>query len=182
LREPKTSTLLGVVVLALAAGLLVKASGRGFVNGELPRVGRLVVGSALPAIELTDLAGAGFQLSSLHGKPVLLEIGATWCGPCRALLRPLRKVQTELAERHLEVITIDVGESREAVQAHYAKRELGGVHVVLDPESRTANTWGIESLPTLVLVDAGGIVRLIRVGAVMDADALKERIRKELGP
>jgi thiol-disulfide isomerase/thioredoxin len=172
LREPKTSTLLGVVVLALAAGLLVKASGRGFVNGELPRVGRLV----------TDLAGAGFQLSSLHGKPVLLEIGATWCGPCRALLRPLRKVQTELAERHLEVITIDVGESREAVQAHYAKRELGGVHVVLDPESRTANTWGIESLPTLVLVDAGGIVRLIRVGAVMDADALKERIRKELGP
>jgi thiol-disulfide isomerase/thioredoxin len=162
LREPKTSTLLGVVVLALAAGLLVKASGRGFVNG--------------------DLAGAGFQLSSLHGKPVLLEIGATWCGPCRALLRPLRKVQTELAERHLEVITIDVGESREAVQAHYAKRELGGVHVVLDPESRTANTWGIESLPTLVLVDAGGIVRLIRVGAVMDADALKERIRKELGP
>jgi thiol-disulfide isomerase/thioredoxin len=182
LREPKASTLIGVAILALAGGLFIKASGGRLLTGELPRVGQLVSGSALPAIELVDLAGDRFQLSSLHGKPVLLEIGATWCGPCRALLRPLRKLQSELAERNLQVITIDVGESRETVQAHYAKRELGGVRVFLDLDSRAASIWGVESLPTLVLVDAAGIVRVIRVGGLVDPDELKQRIQKELWP
>jgi cytochrome c biogenesis protein CcmG/thiol:disulfide interchange protein DsbE len=178
--EPKAAPLMGVIGIALLASVAIKTAGRGFADGEVAEIGSLVVGSAMPDAELTDLAEVRLGLTSSRGKPMLLEFGATWCGPCRALLGPLRKVEKELADTQLEVYSIDVGETAEVVKAHYANRVLGGVRVVLDQESRVTREFGVQAFPTLVLVDARGIIRFIRVGGLIDANTLKSRVEKAL--
>jgi thiol-disulfide isomerase/thioredoxin len=174
--------LIATLIAALAVSLVIKIEGRGIAHGEVRQLGALAVGAPVPTAHLSELSGAPLRLSPVHGRPMLLDFGATWCGPCRALLRPLRGVQRELADLPLDVISIDVGEPAEVVAAHYATRDLGGVHVVLDPDGQVTRQWGIQAFPTLVLVDGRGTVRFIRVGGLVDRDELRERIRKAVAP
>ena len=146
-REPRPQILIATLIAALAVSLVIKIEGRGLARGEVRRFGALAVGAPIPLARLTELSGAPLELSPARGQSMLLDFGATWCGPCRALLRPLRTVHRELADLPLEVISIDVGESAEVVQAHYATRDLGGVHVVLDRDGEVAQQWGIRPFP-----------------------------------
>jgi thiol-disulfide isomerase/thioredoxin len=181
-RPQETSTLIALLSVSLLVSFAIKIEGRGFADGDVGELGSLMVGAPLPFASLSDLSGSRLQLSPTHGSPMLIEFGATWCGPCRALLAPMRVLQRDFADAHLDVIAIDVGETADVVQSHYATRDLGGVRVVLDPDGRVAAEWGIQAFPTLVLVDATGMVRLIRVGGLMDRGDLRERVRKVLVP
>jgi cytochrome c biogenesis protein CcmG, thiol:disulfide interchange protein DsbE len=181
-RRREKSILIALLSVALLVSVVIKIEGRGFADGEVRELGSLVVGAPLPLANLTGLSGSRFQISPAHGSPMLVEFGATWCGPCRALLAPMRELQKDFTDAHLEVIAIDVGETADVVQSHYATRDLGGVRVVLDPEGRVAAEWGIQAFPTVVLVDATGMVRLIRVGGSIDRGDLRERVRKVIVP
>ncbi len=180
--EPRPQTLIATLIAALVVSLVIKIEGRGLAHGEVSELGSLAVGAPIPMARLSELSGAPFELSPARGRPMLLDFGATWCGPCRALLGPLRAVHRELADLSLEVIAIDVRESAEVVEAHYGTRDLGGIHVVLDPDGRVTQDWGVQAFPTLVLVDARGTVRFIRIGGLIDHEELRERIRKAVAP
>jgi len=139
------------------------------------QIGKLKVGQPVPDGELLTLRGEHLSISSLQGKTSLLEFGATWCAPCRSMLKPLR----ELADKSgpaTQIVSVDVGESQADVTAHYARRDTGNLRIALDPSGSVAQLLGVEAFPTLVLLDARGRVQLINVGAVRDMAPIAQRI------
>lgn len=65
----------------------------------------------LPAFELTDLQGKSWKLKELRGKSLLINLWATWCGPCRVELPEFQKVYQQLKDRTgVQVLTFNVDE------------------------------------------------------------------------
>lgn len=91
----------GAVVALLAALVGVGWANRG---SFLP----LDVGSEAPAFTATDLQGKPVKLADLRGQVVLLNIWATWCGPCRAEMPSLQRLHQQLAPEGLRVVAVSV--------------------------------------------------------------------------
>ena len=99
--------------------------------------------------------GAPVELRTLAaGKPVLLNLWATWCGPCRAEMPALAEAQ----RRHPEVVWVfaNQGERPEAVRSFLQRAGLDLQHVVLDPEGALGGVVGSTGLPTSIFYDAEG--------------------------
>jgi thiol-disulfide isomerase/thioredoxin len=91
----------GAVVALLAALVGVGWANRG---SFLP----LDVGSEAPAFSARDLQGRPVSLADLRGKVVLLNIWATWCGPCRAEMPSLQRLHQQLGPEGLVVVAVSV--------------------------------------------------------------------------
>lgn len=64
---------------------------------------------SLPSFELADLSGKTWRLKELNGKSVLIDVWATWCGPCQAELPNLQKLYEQLKNRSdIQILTFDV--------------------------------------------------------------------------
>lgn len=145
--------------------------------------GRASVAAAAPAeaavplgpvheLVLRDLDGRDVSLAEFAGRPIVIEVWATWCGPCRTLRSTLREIEPELSS-HAKVIAVSVDEQgAPAVRRHLEQRE-GGVasspflellanpafHAVLAPHNPG------RGIPKMVYVDSRGRVAAIETGA-----------------
>jgi cytochrome c biogenesis protein CcmG/thiol:disulfide interchange protein DsbE len=131
---------------------------------------------AAPDFTLQDLAGNSVTLSSLKGRPVLLDFWASWCGPCRAEMPVVERLNRDYAARGLAVIGVDVGESRETV-AHYIAQQGYSYTVVLDSDLEAAMLYNARALPTLVVIDTDGNVAAYGQGMRSEAE-LRANIRR----
>lgn len=78
---------------------------------------------SIPPFELTDLSGKTWQLKDLSGKSVLIDVWATWCGPCQAELPNLQKLYEQVKNRRdIQILTFD-DDSNPGVLAAYLKRK-----------------------------------------------------------
>jgi thioredoxin-like negative regulator of GroEL len=99
---------------------------------------------------------------------VVLDFWATWCPPCVASLPALDRLQKRYAGRGLAVVGVNQEPgSAPRVRAFVEGRELG-FPMVLDP-GHVARAYGVHSLPTTFVVDAGGVIRASFRGAVSEA-------------
>lgn len=113
-------------------------------------------GSALPDFTLTDQAGKSATLASFKGKPLLINLWATWCAPCVVELPALDKLAADRAG-NLKVLTVSQDMSgTEKVAAFLA--EKGGRHLEpwLDPQNDLAFHYQVGTLPTTIYYDAQG--------------------------
>ena len=150
--------------LALVAGCRPPASA--------PPPGEL---GAAPDFSLTALDGTTVTLSSLRGRVVLLDFWASWCPPCRAGLPHIEAIHRDYAARGLAVYGInneDPALARAFVQANRFT-----FPTLSDPDSAVMGAYGVEGLPTTVLIDREGVVRYRFVGLTPEAqmrDALRQ--------
>ncbi len=105
------------------------------------------------------------SLTALRGKVVLLNVWATWCGPCIAEMPALEQVQQELSERGLEVVTLS-DESREQLTAFFAENPVAATHLYTDALPVEVAS---SARPKSLLIDRGGVLRDFVFGA-HDAD------------
>jgi thiol-disulfide isomerase/thioredoxin len=118
------------------------------------------VGAQLPSVEVPTLAGGMDSLARYRGKVVVVEFWATWCPWCRHAFPQLAKLKEEMRGRPFEVIGISVDDTREQVAAYLKdKPELSWTQWFAGPESPLVKDWGVVGYPTLLLVDANGVVR-----------------------
>ncbi len=97
-----------------------------------------------------------FSLADLRGKPVLIDFFASWCPPCLAVTPALH----ELAEAHrdgLHAIAVSVDQDHHA--ARLTTWPTSAAMPMLLADDGVDVAWGIELLPTILLLDADGIIR-----------------------
>jgi thiol-disulfide isomerase/thioredoxin len=129
------------------------AEGAGPFNGTLDIANR---GAAMPDLTFTDPAGAKLRTLDLKGKPVLINLWATWCGPC-VLEMPMLDTLAARRPDKLRVITVsqDIGDPG-AVGAFFKERKLAHLAPWLDPDNAMSVHYNTGVLPTTVLYDAKG--------------------------
>jgi peroxiredoxin len=108
-----------------------------------------------PDFSLKDLQGKVFQLNTHRGKPVLIFFGATWCSYCRSELPSYKEIYETYTNRGLEVIYINIMESREKV-TKFAKAYSLPFKILLDEDGGVASSFAVVGVPTLVLIDKEG--------------------------
>ena len=113
-------------------------------------------GTEIPDFTATDAEGNTLDLRSLRGKPVLLNLWATWCAPCIAELPTLDKLAIEYGER-MEVLAIsqDISQT-EKVAPFLEEQGLNHLEPWLDSQSDLSFALGGAPLPTTLLYDSEG--------------------------
>lgn len=106
-------------------------------------------------------------LSDLKGKPVLVNLWATWCAPCIEELPTLNRVASEVAGTgHVVALSQDLNENAAPVHAFLSERGWTDIDSWHDPENAVGLAYG-GSLPTTILFDAAG-KEVLRVIGPMD--------------
>lgn len=146
--------------------------------GSVQEMGNIKVGQLAPDFTLQDLSGHAVTLSAYRGqKVVLIDFWATWCGPCRMAMPGLQELADKYHDHGLEILSVNQGEPADHVR-DFIQHEKYTFHVVLDQNQAVGEQYGVQGIPTLVLVDKKGIVRWIRVGYSPDEDDLKKLVEK----
>ena len=135
----------------------------------------------LPAMPFTELASGQTQTleQAAGGQPLVVNLWASWCGPCRQEMPMLAQAQ----QRHSQVAFafVNQGESAAAVRRYLDAEGLALRGVLLDSGSRLEPLVGSSGLPTTLFYDASG--RLIDAHfGVLNAAALETRLRELSGP
>jgi thiol-disulfide isomerase/thioredoxin len=113
-------------------------------------------GTPAPATAFEDPDGAPASLADFRGKPVLLNLWATWCAPCVKELPTLEALALREG-RKLEVLTVSADlDGRDKVEAFLAERRFQALEAWLDPEMALMTELGIGTLPATILFDAEG--------------------------
>jgi hypothetical protein len=139
-----------------------------------------LLGQPAPEIQLPLLDGAEFSLASYRGKNVvMIDFWATWCGPCVEEMPALAEVAAEYAGQGVVFCALNQGEETEAIQKFLEEKALN-IMVGLDssePADSAGAAYGVQGIPTLVLIDKSGTVQSVHVGYRPD---IKDVLREEL--
>lgn len=109
-------------------------------------------GNELPDFTLEDPSGAKLSLASLKGKPVLINLWATWCAPCVAELPQL----DALAGKGLRVLTVSQDMETGKVAGFLKQRGVSRLEPWLDEKNDLSAHYDVQTLPTSILYDAEG--------------------------
>lgn len=126
-----------------------------------------LAGNASPVFDYENFKGGKTKLEEFKGKYVYIDVWATWCGPCRAEIPFLQKVEEKYKGKNIEFISLSIDEAKdhEKWKTMVADKKLGGVQVFADNNWTSAfvRAYGINSIPRFILIDPKG--------NVVDADA-----------
>lgn len=113
--------------------------------------------AGLSAAESRQASGDSVTLSRLKGQVVLIDFWASWCAPCKRSLPALRSLKAELPDAAFLAISVD--EDRNKAKRFLESSSPEGLITLHDRDGKVAETYAIEGMPTVVLVDRKGMVR-----------------------
>jgi len=102
------------------------------------------------------------SIGAMRGRVVLLDFWATWCAPCRVAIPKLDAMQARYGAQGLTVLGVSTEDAGDV--ALFAQRMVMRYGVGVDKHAQTTRTYGVGSLPTLVVIDKRGVVRDVAIG------------------
>jgi thiol-disulfide isomerase/thioredoxin len=191
-----TSAVTGVISVALLAGCDRQSPPPGqdnaaaTVSGEVPptknaatkgngefsyRLDRSKAGTAAPDFSFAAPGGATATLQDVAGRPMLVNLWATWCAPCIAEMPTLDRVAASYGPKGLAVFTISQdSQGAKLVDPFFAKHDLPNLKGWIDPENQFGFHYATGLLPTTVLYDGAG-KEVVRVVGAMDWESDEAR-------
>lgn len=146
---------------------LMAALAAGLVAGVFLTRGRGAEAVGLPGVQLTSLGGTPVSLEAFRGKPVVLNLWATWCPPCRRELPMMVRLSREHPEVYFAFVS--QGEGPAVVRRFLEEEGLEAEWVLLDPETRLAQALGSQGLPTTFFFDREGRLVARHLGELSEA-------------
>jgi len=153
--------------LRVLIGLLLAAGTGGPASADMPKVppsqgvalsklDRSHAGSAAPSASFEAKGGKTMTLAAFRGHPVLVNLWATWCAPCKAEMPELNTLAAAKAG-HVTVIALSADlEGWRAVDKFFVPGRFKAVAPYLDQPGNWPQALGARGLPVSILYDAGG--------------------------
>lgn len=136
-----------------------------------PGSGPPQLGGEAPAFAAASLEGDTLRLAELQGVPVLLNLWATWCTPCRTETPFLQAIHEEYRPRGLKVVGVTVDGAGSGRQIRGFLDEFGVTYDILhDPRMESMDIFSVWGLPATYLLDRDGRIRFIRMGPIEEGD------------
>jgi thiol-disulfide isomerase/thioredoxin len=147
---------------------------------ELELLRSRLVAKPAPAFAPAAIGAQPAGLAELAGKVVVLEFWATWCGPCNLSIPHLNGWQEKYGPKGLRVVAISA-EDRETLAPFVKERKIKYA-VGSDPDAKVSSAYFVPAIPTIVVIDATGIVRYAGVGIGATLDQAEVVFKKLLEP
>ena len=146
--------------IALFAGSLVWSMGSFYLSSQRPP-------ASIPMVSLQSHEGKQVTMAQFQGKPVVVNLWATWCPPCRREMPVLQAAQ----DRHPDIVFVfaNQAESLETTQAYLSKENLHLQNVLLDYQAEFARATNSLGTPTTLFYDRNGKLVDSRIGELSAA-------------
>lgn len=132
-------------------------------------------GPPMPPYRAQWLDGKPFDVAAEKGNVVLLNVWATWCGPCRFEIPELGKLHAKYASRGFKVIGVSLDEGGAADVKRFVADQKIAYPIVLDPEGKVAALLNTTMIPTSIVIDKTGNIVWKHFGIVDTNDAALTR-------
>jgi thiol-disulfide isomerase/thioredoxin len=140
----------------------------------------IAVGKPAPEVVAQDLDGKSVKLSQLKGKVVVLDVWATWCGPCRSMIPHSKKLVEKMKDKPFVLVSASADQKKDTVKEFLQKTPMPWTHWWVGPSDGLVEDWQIEAFPTVYLIDAKGVLREKIVGVNNEKiDEVAEKLVKE---
>jgi cytochrome c biogenesis protein CcmG, thiol:disulfide interchange protein DsbE len=149
----------------------------------------LGLGQRAPDFALQDLRGSEVKLSDLAGRPVWVNVWASWCAPCRAEMPDLDTVYREMrtsgegssgsgADNGLALLMISIDPDPSAVRTYLSTVKYN-LPVLLDPSISISRNYRITGLPTHFFIGRDGKIKDLAIGGLKPS-GMRSRLAKIL--
>jgi thiol-disulfide isomerase/thioredoxin len=122
---------------------------------------------ALPALSLSDADGREVPLHAFAGRPLVVNLWASWCPPCRREMPELARAQR--VYKDVSFVFVNQGEAAGPIRSYLQEQGLQLDNVLLDRTNRMGKATGSPGLPTTLFFDAEGRLVDRRLGQVSAA-------------
>jgi len=147
--------------IAACAFMLSLVAGPAMASPQAPQASPplVAVGQVLPDAGMAGLNGPHKRLSSYRGRPLIINVWASWCGPCRKEAASLERLAWSKAGSRYTVIGISTDDERSAALKWLQHSNATISHYIdAGPRWPLEHMLGASSIPVTVLVDADGRV------------------------
>ncbi len=133
-----------------------ESKGQASESVKIGEIDRTHAGELMPAANLVDPEGSVLNLGALQGRPVLMNLWATWCAPCVKEMPQLDQLAGDYGDE-LNVVTIsqDMGDPAK-ITAFFEKNDINSLPPWIDPQLALGDAIGAATLPTTVMYDRTG--------------------------
>ena len=118
-------------------------------------------GKPMPAFHVSDWINGGITAADIKGKVIVVDLYATWCGPCMRAIPH----NNELLKKYKDtgLVIIGVCTSSHGQEKFVANAQEHGIQypAARDPELKTEKAWAVHYYPTYAVIDRKGIIRAI---------------------
>ena len=135
---------------------------------------------AASTASFTDADGRPLTLADFEGKGVVVNLWATWCGPCVREMPSLNRLQKQVEDQGIAVVAVSSDRGgRDIVEAFMTKYELDALETYLDPKGAFTQSLEGRGLPRTYILNPAGDVTASYIGpAEWDEPEMVEAVRE----
>lgn len=138
-------------------------------------------GKPMPAFQVTDWINGGITAADIKGKVIVVDLYATWCGPCMRAIPHNNALLKKHKDKGLVIIGVCTSSRGQDTFAANAKQHGMEYPAARDPELKTEKAWAAKYYPTYAVVDRKGIVRIVGLQP-NHVEAVVEKLLAEPAP
>jgi thiol-disulfide isomerase/thioredoxin len=157
---------MALLLAAVVAGFTIIPR---FFSGAGKMAGKDAPDVSLEMVANVPTGGTNVSMADLRGHTVLLDFWATWCGPCQKEGPVVERIAHRYSDQGLSVIGVNTSDQA-GNAAPYVKMHHLTYPIAYDDGQRVAAAFGVDGLPTLVVISKEGKVVAVRTGETSESD------------